>query len=364
MKILFSTDTIKRGGKERQLFLLARQLHLKGNDIHIITLEHASNNYIEEYHFNIEKINIIERRKVFKKYISYKNIIACLQPDIVFSFDIQTSAFNLLLYKRFSYIFINGSIQHGIRLFRFSHYLRSFICRISPYVIANSYAGFRANHLRITKKRFVLYNGIENKFKNKLSADKKELLKKKWIAGYRSNPGIVYISVANFVPYKDYFTVLSVLHKLKDLYPFYYIIIGDGPLRNEIETKIEEYGLKKHIILTGRISNVHEYLNIADIMIHSSRGEGVSNAILEGMYAGLPVIATNVGGIPETVYPPSSILFPYKDEEALLDCLLQAPERFAGFDKKSAGYQEHLKKFSIETMVNRFEKIIEQVLKD
>ena len=62
--------------------------------------------------------------------------------------------------------------------------------------------------------------------------------------------------------------------------------------------------------MTGKIENVREYLFISDIMIHSSRGEGISNAILEGMYAGLPVIATNVGGIPETVFSGSSMLFP------------------------------------------------------
>jgi glycosyltransferase involved in cell wall biosynthesis len=52
-------------------------------------------------------------------------------------------------------------------------------------------------------------------------------------------------------------------------------------------------------------------------MIHSSRGEGISNAILEGMYAGLPIIATNVGGVPETVFSESSLMFPYKDDKAL-----------------------------------------------
>ena len=70
-------------------------------------------------------------------------------------------------------------------------------------------------------------------------------------------------------------------------------------------------------------------------MIHSSRGEGISNAILEGMYAGLPVIAPNVGGIPETVFPGSSMLFPYKDHKALYQCLLKSQELKASFDPES-----------------------------
>ena len=97
-------------------------------------------------------------------------------------------------------------------------------------------------------------------------------------------------------------------------------------------------------------------------MIHSSRGEGISNAILEGMFASLPVIATKVGGLPETVFPMSSMLFPYKDDKTLLKCLLKAPGLFAGFDLNSKEYNKHLAKFSVEHMVERFENIIMQVV--
>jgi len=175
---------------------------------------------------------------------------------------------------------------------------------------------------------------------------------------------MVLISVGNFVPYKDYFTILKALKKLKEVNnSFHYIILGDGHLRSIIEEKINEYDLKDYIKLVGHIENVWDYLRVADIFIHSSKGEGCSNAILEAMYAGLPVIASDVGGVPETVYPGSSMLFPYKDHEALYRCLLKSQELKESFDPDSEDYQAHLRKFSVETMVRRFEEIIDIVTK-
>jgi glycosyltransferase involved in cell wall biosynthesis len=269
-----------------------------------------------------------------------------------------------MLLRNNNFIFINASIQHGIRLLRFPHILRSIICLLSPYVIANSFAGLRANNLKPGKRRYVSYNGIEAKFMNKLAKNEIENLRNELIPGYLKKPGFVYISVANFVPYKDYYTVLKALAQLKYKFPFYYFILGEGPMRKEIVNTVKNFDLENQIFLIGNTENVSDYLFASDIMIHSSRGEGISNAILEGMYAGLPVIASNVGGIPETVYPGSSLLFPYKNDQVLYKCLLKSHELKASFDPQSEGYQDHLEKFSVTNMVKNFEKILETVLRE
>jgi glycosyltransferase involved in cell wall biosynthesis len=359
--IVFTTDTIGRGGKERQLFILTKALLNKKFEVCIITKHIARENYLSEYGLNKDRVQLYDGITWIKKYQSFKRIIASIDIDILMSWDIQTSVFALLLYKKHTFRFINASIQHGIRLFKLNHLFRSLICRFSPFVIANSKAGLAANKLKESKRRLILYNGIENKFHNSLTWRKVEEKRKQLITGYSLNPGPVFITVANMIPFKDYLTVLKAFEKFKKLKSFYYFIIGDGPMREEIEFIIKAYGLEENIILTGRINNVSDYLFIADIMIHSSRGEGICNAILEGMYAGLPIIATHVGGIPETVFPASSMLFPYKNDKALYKCLIKAPEVFKDFDKNSEAYLKHLSKFSVETMVNRFEEIIKIV---
>jgi len=360
-KIIFTIDTIHRGGKERQLFILTRFLLDKGFNISIIAKEFSHENYLKEYEIDLRLIKVFNGNTWLGKFLCFRRIIISENPDFIISWDIQSSIYTLLLTRKFKFKFINASIRHGIRLVRFSHILRSVVCFLSPYIIANSFEGLKANNLKPGKRRVVLYNGIENKFINTLTKTDREKQRNKLIPGYAEKHGTVYITIANLVPYKDYSTVLKALHKLKELHSFYYLIIGDGPMRDEIVGIIYKYGLEKRIILTGEIENISDYLFISDIMIHSSRGEGISNSILEGMYAGLPVIATNVGGIPETVFPGSSILFPYKDDKALFECLLQASVIFSGFDKDSEEYKKHLAKFSVRKMIKGFEKIIQTV---
>lgn len=360
-QITFTTDSIHRGGKERQLFILTRALLNKGINVNILTSCFSEENYLSEYGLKDDIIKIYSGKTRLDKFRSFKNLVISKKGELLISWDFQSSLFALVLHRKYKFVFINASIQHGIRLFKISHLLRSLICHLSPFVIANSYAGLYANNLKTGKRRFVLYNGIENKFINAITEkDRKEKRNQK-IRGYSNRPGDVYITVANLVPYKDYFTVIQALGKLKKHTSFYYFIIGDGPLRNEIVKMINEYDLDDRIFLLGKIENVNDYLFISDIMIHSSRGEGISNAILEGMYAGLPIVATNVGGVPETVFKSSSLLFPYKNVEALYECLTKAWQVFEDFNKESEDYKEHLSKFSVVTMFEKFEEIIEKV---
>lgn len=357
--IVFSTESLARGGKERQISILSQNLNGRKIRVNILAKKKPDlDSFLKEYDISEDQLILFQDLKDFK------NKLGKLKPDIVVSWDIQTSFYNLLLYQKLKFRFINGSIRHGIRLLKPSHLLRSIICHLSPFVIANSFAGLKANNLKPGKRRFVLYNGIEYKFHNNLTKSEIDDLRKKLIPGYKENPGFIFISVARFVPYKEYFTVLKALARLKGDFLFYYLILGDGPMRDEIEKSIRKHELDKRVILAGRTENVRDYLFASDVMIHSSRGEGISNAILEGMYAGLPVIATNVGGIPETVYPASSMLFPYKDHEALYQCLLKSRELKSSFDPDSEDYKKHLAKFSVEAMVQRFEEIIEIVTKE
>jgi len=360
-RIVFTTDTITRGGKERQLFLLAHLLGPKGYTVNILTLKYSEDNYIDEYNLRKEQIIHIKETSAKANYIGFKKILGKLKPDIVLSWDMQTALYSFLLYKKVGFFFVNGSIRHGIRLFNFTHLLRSLILIISPFRLANSSAGLKVNNLSaLSKKNFVLHNGIEEKFKPKYMEPENERQRKAIIPNYCMGSK-VYISVANLVPYKDYFTVLKALSELKEKVKFHYLILGDGPLKNRIEKKVNLLGLSGHVFFTGSVSNVASYLRLADIFIHSSKGEGISNAILDAMFCGLPVVATKVGGVPETIFPGYSAVFPYKDHSKLLKILLRTDELFGGFDLDDMEYKKHLDSFSISTLILNFENIIQRI---
>ena len=102
-------------------------------------------------------------------------------------------------------------------------------------------------------------------------------------------------------------------------------ILGDGHLKPELEKMAYELGLaKEHVIFAGRRSDVSAYLESMDIGVLCSDSEGLSNALLEYMLAGIPVIATEVGGNPELlIQQETGLLVPVNDKAALADALIR-----------------------------------------
>ena len=301
IKVLHVISSLKRGGRERQVAILVSNMVGPKDQLSILVFYDVEGSYINEYGL---KNNILKLKKetFWGRLFELRGLVEEEKPDIVYTWGNIESLLILLLYPYSKFIFINGSIRHGVLSKTIKGYFRCLILHFSQFIVANSYAGLKANIFNPDKRRFIMYNGVDNKFRIALSPLEKGKLKEIIIPYFSKNPGIVFITVANLVPYKDYFTVLRALRLFKKTHDFYYLIVGGGPLKKEIESLIKDYMLENQIVMIDGTENVRDYLLISDLMIHSSRGEGISNAILEGMYSGLPVIATNVGGIPETVY--------------------------------------------------------------
>ena len=126
-----------------------------------------------------------------------------------------------------------------------------------------------------------------------------------------------------------------------------YIIVGEGELRNELTTEIQKLSHLKpeHVVLAGHVSDARSYLKAFDLFLLSSVKEGLPFAILEAGYAGVPVISTSVGGIPEVI-------------QNLENGILIAPRRPQEIKNALVYLQEHPE--VLEIMVTNFKKKIEQ----
>lgn len=80
-----------------------------------------------------------------------------------------------------------------------------------------------------------------------------------------------------------------------------FVIVGDGPKREELAARIDRLGIAKSVLMLGLRTDVAEIMAASDILVHSSLREGLPKTVLEGMAAGKPVIGTNVGGVPAVV---------------------------------------------------------------
>ena len=139
---------------------------------------------------------------------------------------------------------------------------------------------------------------------------------------------------------------------------------GGGSYKMQIEKHAKDLGLESHVIFTGFRTDVHEILPEIDITVLPSLSEGLSNALLESMAAGVPTIATRVGGTPEAVEDGvTGLLVPPRDPGSLAQAmalLLENPELARRFGE--AGRRRVIALFSIEKMVHQTESLYLKLL--
>jgi len=117
---------------------------------------------------------------------------------------------------------------------------------------------------------------------------------------------------------KDHLTLLRALERMRSKLDPHLLIVGEGPERARIEREIQQLGLSGQVTLTGHQRSAEPYYGIANLVVLSSLSEGSPNVLLEAMAAGVPVVATQVGGIPEIVkHEESALLVPPGDIGAM-----------------------------------------------
>ncbi|MEM9347185.1 MAG: glycosyltransferase [Planctomycetota bacterium] len=135
----------------------------------------------------------------------------------------------------------------------------------------------------------------------------------------------VVMQVARLHPVKDHGTALrawSIVHaKMPNAL---LVLIGDGPERNKLKQLVEQLNLQDAVHFTGAVENARELIPAADLCVLTSLSEGLSVTLLEAMAAGKPIVATDVGGNPETViHGETGLLAPRRDIEAIAQSILK-----------------------------------------
>ncbi|MFZ8835573.1 MAG: N-acetyl-alpha-D-glucosaminyl L-malate synthase BshA [Flavobacteriales bacterium] len=120
------------------------------------------------------------------------------------------------------------------------------------------------------------------------------------------NGEFIITHISNFRPVKRLEDVLKVFHKIQANVPSKLLLVGDGPERSRIEKEAEKLGIREHVVSIGKIKNPIEPLLVSDLFLLPSKTESFGLAALEALAAGVPVIASNAGGIPEVIEHESS----------------------------------------------------------
>lgn len=182
----------------------------------------------------------------------------------------------------------------------------------------------------------------------------------------RAEPGrpgrVSAVMVARFAPPKDHTTLLAAVSRIEDLDM---VLVGDGPQRAAVEREVAQRGLTGRVQVLGSLPDVAPVLAQAHVFVLCSRWEGLPLTILEAMRAGLPVVASDVGGIREAVVEgQTGFLVPTGNVEALerrLRTLVANPELRQKLG--TAGRRRYEEAFRLERMVAETLAVYRGVLK-
>jgi len=170
---------------------------------------------------------------------------------------------------------------------------------------------------------------------------------------------LVLILVANLISYKGHLDLLQALSGIKDELPEKWCLfcVGrDDGIGASLQAAAEKLGLADHILWLGSRADVADLLSAADIGLLCSHEEGFSNAILEGMVAGLPMVVTDVGGNKEAVVDgKTGWVVPAKDPVALRQAILKLirdPQQAQSFGL--AGKARVAELFALDTCVQGY----------
>ncbi len=183
---------------------------------------------------------------------------------------------------------------------------------------------------------------------------------------WRAEPGVdgtpVLAMVARLAPPKDHRLLLRALAGVRA--PFRLLLVGDGPDRAAIEKLVHGLGLAERVTMVGVSSEVPRLLASAQIGALISRQEGFPLAILEAMRAGLPVLASDVGGVSEAVvHERTGLLVARDDEEGLRAALVRLlTDTRLRRSLGDAGRRAYEARFTADRMVARTEAVYRELI--
>lgn len=210
------------------------------------------------------------------------------------------------------------------------------------------------------RKIQVIYNGIKD---GNLKLSTNEIANLKKSLGI-TEQDIVFGTISRLDPIKNQMMMITAFEQVHKMNPLSkLLIIGDGPVRQDLERHVAELKLDDSVIFTGFIVNPQRYFCLMDIFLLPSLSEGTSMTLLEAMAFSIPCIVTDVGGNPEIIiHNESGLVVPNNDSQSLAKAMiLLMSDKNLAMSLGQNGKQRYQATFTIEQMVNAYQTIYQEL---
>lgn len=353
MKILQVINNLATGGAEKLLLESCTVYHQKGIEVHVLLLNGVSHPFLEQLRKNKTcTIHTLGNGSVYNPILILKVIPFLKKFDCVhvhlFPSLYWVALAHLVSFSKTKLVYTEHSTSNKRRgnrilklLDRFLYARYSKIVAITPQVLENLKRHLKFN----SNNQFrVIQNGLNlSQIKAAQPYPKSTF--------FDDTDAKIIIQVARFFEPKDHATLIKSLVFLPENYKL--LLVGDGILKPNSESLVNELNLQQRVLFLGVRTDVLSLLKTANVIVLSSKYEGLSLSCIEGMASGKPFVASNVPGLREMVEN-VGIVFPLGDDKQLAEeihRLLSDENHYAATVKKC---QEKANEFDINVMIDSY----------
>jgi len=346
--------TPELGGTELQVAKMAREFQKNGISTKVIILNRSGpiNEVLSQFGIETHNFSLFTWNPLISviNYMKFLMLIKNEKPNILYSFlpraIIASFTFHYMAkHKTLLVAGIRGTSRKRSQTFEF---ILNLCLRKSDLIICNTELLVQEviNRWTVEKEKcFVIHNGVD-------IPDA--------VADCGKSPAQAIV-VANFLPYKGYKNLLDALSKADNRCK--YVFCGHGTVDQiqKLEAMIVSYNLADVIELKVNVTNIQDLILSSQFAIHPSLQEGLSNAILEEIACGLPVVAFDVGGNSELIVNGYN---GFLTQRLDYDALTNAIEELSKDDLMRIGFGENsrkiAKRFNFKTLLEQYLNLFEE----
>jgi len=309
----------------------------------------------------------------FKAVKKIKNIIKIEKPNIIHLHSARAGILGTLAAKDSKipivyteHLFTNTYVPHNKLIHVSQIYVFRHLSKYITKVIAVSKA---VKNYLVDKKMFpadkieVIYNGIETR----CSSKKLPRLNSGQVGAGKKQNEVIIGSVGTLTKIKGYKYLVEAIHEAMlqaTGYKLQLELVGTGSDELELKAMVKKYHLENYIKFLGQKNDIFEVMKNWDIYVQPSLSESFGLAAAEAMSMGIPVIASDVGGIPELVDKNSGTLVEPKNPKSLASAIIKlAGDKKLRTDLGQNASAKIEKKFSLDKMIEETEKLYHKILK-
>lgn len=346
MKICFITSTLISGGSERVMSLLANRFAEDGYDVEIININKHIVFYPIDSRIVLRFAEDEVGTSVYKKLLWLRRYIKKSQPDVVVPFMEAVYCFTLVSLIGCKVPVISSERIDPRKSPFLRNLLRYLILPLTDWLVVQTQDIKDFYPRFIQKKTSIIYNPVSEQVFNLPQVEKED----------------VVISVGKLDDQKNHALLIRAFSKVAQVFPTWKLIIfGEGPRRQSLQLTIENLQLTNRVLLPGRSNRVIEEMNRSKIFAFSSNYEGMSNAILEAVCVGLPVVTTNVSGAEELVQEGGYVV-PIGSEKQLVESMRSLMDDSSKRSRMGEQNKKRAHEYDIDLIYRQWESLIKEVV--